>query len=242
MTGTSSIAQWSGLAFGVTFLMGAIVSPIWGKLGDIHGRKLMLIRASLGMAIIMTLMGFVTDVYQLVALRFLMGAVSGFLSTAMTFIAAETPKEHSGWAISTISTGGVSGSLLGPLLGGYLSELMECAMFSCYRSFYSFPFSSFSSYMKKITLLKQKSTNEKVWTMVPAKHLIISLFVTTFIIQLANMSVQPIVTLYVKNLVGPQTAHIETIAGAVMSATGLAVILAAPRLGRLSDHIGPQKR
>lgn len=77
--------------------------------------------------------------------------------------------------------------------------------------------------------------------MVPAKHLIISLFVTTFIIQLANMSVQPIVTLYVKNLVGPHTAHIETIAGAVMSATGLAVILAAPRLGRLSDHIGPQK-
>ncbi len=96
--------------------------------------------------------------------------------------------------------------------------------------------------MKKITLLKQKKyKRKKVWTMVPAKHLIISLFVTTFIIQLANMSVQPIVTLYVKNLVGSQTAHIETIAGAVMSATGLAVILAAPRLGRLSDHIGPQK-
>ena len=87
-----------------------------------------------------------------------------------------------------------------------------------------------------------KNTAEKVWTMVPAKHLIISLFVTTFIIQLANMSVQPIVTLYVKNLVGPHTAHIETIAGAVMSATGLAVILATPRLGRLSDRIGPQKR
>lgn len=107
VTGTSNIAQWSGIAFGVTFLMGAIVSPLWGKLGDTHGRKLMLIRASLGMAIIMTLMGFVTNVYQLVALRFLMGAVSGFLSTAMTFIAAETPKEHSGWAISTISTGGL---------------------------------------------------------------------------------------------------------------------------------------
>ena len=76
---------------------------------------------------------------------------------------------------------------------------------------------------------------------IPAKHLIISLFVTTFIIQLANMSVQPIVTLYVKNLVYPHTAHIETIAGAVMSATGLAVIL-APRLGRLSDHIDSQKR
>ena len=243
MTGTSSIAQWSGLAFGVTFLMGAIVSPIWGKLGDIHGRKLMLIRASLGMAIIMTLMGFVTDVYQLVALRFLMGAVSGFLSTAMTFIAAETPQEHSGWAISTISTGGVSGSLLGPLLGGYLSELIGMRhVFLVTGAFYSFPFSSFFFLHEENHSAQAKSTNEKVWTMVPAKHLIISLFVTTFIIQLANMSVQPIVTLYVKNLVGPQTAHIETIAGAVMSATGLAVILAAPRLGRLSDHIGPQKR
>ena len=107
-------------------------------------------------------------------------------------------------------------------------------MFSCYRSFYSFPFSSFFFLHEENHSAQAKSTNEKVWTMVPAKHLIISLFVTTFIIQLANMSVQPIVTLYVKNLVGPQTAHIETIAGAVMSATGLAVILAAPRLGRLS--------
>lgn len=78
--------------------------------------------------------------------------------------------------------------------------------------------------------------------MVPAKHLIISLFVTTFIIQLANMSVQPIVTLYVKNLVGPHTAHIETIAGAVMSATGLAVILAKTKTRKIIDHIGPQKR
>ena len=205
--------------------MGAIVSPIWGKLGDIHGRKLMLIRASLGMAIIMTLMGFVTDVYQLVALRFLMGAVSGFLSTAMTFIA----------------TGGVSGSLLGPLLGGYLSELIGMRhVFLVTGAFYSFPFSSFFFLHEENHSAQAKNTAEKVWTMVPAKHLIISLFVTTFIIQLANMSVQPIVTLYVKNLVGPHTAHIETIAGAVMSATGLAVILAAPRLGRLSDHIGPQ--
>ena len=78
--------------------------------------------------------------------------------------------------------------------------------------------------------------------MVPAKHLIISLFVTTFIIQLANMSIQPIITLYVKNLEGPGTAHIEMIAGAVMSATGLAIIMAAPKLGRLSDQIHPQKR
>ncbi|MGI2750192.1 multidrug efflux MFS transporter [Bacillus cytotoxicus] len=244
VTGTSNIAQWSGIAFGVTFLMGAIVSPIWGKLGDTHGRKLMLIRASLGMAIIMTLMGFVTNVYQLVALRFLMGAVSGFLSTAMTFIAAETPKEHSGWAISTISTGGVSGSLLGPMLGGYLSELIGMRhVFFITGAFLFLSFLIVFFFLKEEnrSVQPKKSQPKKAWTMVPAKHFIMSLFVATFIIQLANMSIQPIITLYVKHLAGAHTAHIETIAGAVMSATGLAVILAAPRLGRLSDHIGPQK-
>ena len=94
VTGTSSIAQWSGLAFGVTFLMGAIVSPIWGKLGDIHGRKLMLIRASLGMAIIINFDGVCNRCVSISRTSIFNGiGIFGFLSTAMTFIAAETPKD-----------------------------------------------------------------------------------------------------------------------------------------------------
>lgn len=50
--------------------MAAIVSPLWGSLADKYGRKLMLLRASLGMAIVMTSIGFVQNVYQLVGLRF----------------------------------------------------------------------------------------------------------------------------------------------------------------------------
>ena len=57
-----------------------------------------------------------------------MGSSIWFPFNSDDIYCGETPKEHSGWAISTISTGGVSGSLLGPLLGGYLSELMECVM------------------------------------------------------------------------------------------------------------------
>ncbi len=75
----AAIVQWSGIAYGATFLAAAIVAPFWGKLGDLYGRKLMLIRASLGMAIAMSLMGMVTDIWQLVALRLFVGVAGGLL-------------------------------------------------------------------------------------------------------------------------------------------------------------------
>jgi MFS family permease len=48
---------WSAVAFGAAFRAAATVSPIWGWLADLYGRKPMLIRASLGMAIAMSMMG-----------------------------------------------------------------------------------------------------------------------------------------------------------------------------------------
>jgi hypothetical protein len=47
----AGIAQWSGAAFGATYFTAALVAPLWGRLADRYGRKLMLIRASLGMAV-----------------------------------------------------------------------------------------------------------------------------------------------------------------------------------------------
>jgi MFS transporter, DHA1 family, multidrug resistance protein len=105
----SDIEKWSGLIFGSTFLISAIVSPIWGKLADKKGRKLMLLRASLGMAIVVFMMAFVQNVYELLALRMLLGAVSGYISASVTLVATQTPKKNSGWALGTLSTGSVSG-------------------------------------------------------------------------------------------------------------------------------------
>ena len=51
VTSHEALSMWSGLTFSVTFRVSAIVSPMWGSLADRKGRKLMLLRASLGMAI-----------------------------------------------------------------------------------------------------------------------------------------------------------------------------------------------
>ncbi|MCL6454893.1 MAG: multidrug efflux MFS transporter [Alicyclobacillus sp.] len=240
---TAAVESWSGIAFGATFLLSAIVSPVWGRLADKKGRKLMLLRASLGMAVIITAMGFVQNVYELVGLRLLMGAVSGYISAAITMVATQTPKEHAGWALGTLSTGSVGGTLLGPLIGGWLAEAVGIRnVFFVTGALMLAAFLASLLYVKERFQPTQQASSSfrEVWKLVPNPGMVISMFVTTFVLQLANMSIQPIVTVYVQQLSG-NSQHVALIAGVVVAAGGLANVLAAPRLGKLSDKIGAQK-
>jgi MFS family permease len=57
------------------------------------------------------------------------------------------------------------------------------------------------------------------------------------LLMLANMSIEPIITVYVAQIV-PDPAHVTIVAGIVMSAAALGSILSASRLGKLADRIG----
>ncbi len=59
-----------------------------GSLADRKGRKLMLLRASLGMAIAILLQAFATNVWQLFILRAIMGLTSGYIPNAMALVAS----------------------------------------------------------------------------------------------------------------------------------------------------------
>src|SRR6266700_1329206 len=123
--GVSNVAlidQFSGFAFGVTYIISAIFSPIWGQAADKYGRKPMLLRASLGMAIVVCSMGLAQNVYELVGLRLLQGAITGYSTACTTLIATQTDREHAGWALGTLSTANIAGGLLGPIIGGFIEE------------------------------------------------------------------------------------------------------------------------
>ncbi|WP_163312629.1 MFS transporter, partial [Klebsiella aerogenes] len=85
----------------------AIAAPFWGALADRRGRKLMLLRSALGMAIVMVLMGMAQTVWQFLALRAVLGLLGGFIPNANALIATQVPRNRSGWALGTLSTGGV---------------------------------------------------------------------------------------------------------------------------------------
>jgi MFS transporter, DHA1 family, multidrug resistance protein len=93
---TALIEQFSGIAFGVTYIISAIFSPIWGQAADKFGRKPMILRASLGMAITIFSMGFAQNVYELIGLRLLQGVVTGYSTACITLIATQTDNAHAG--------------------------------------------------------------------------------------------------------------------------------------------------
>ncbi|MDX6567022.1 MAG: hypothetical protein QOE10_2684, partial [Gaiellales bacterium] len=122
--GHAAIERWSGIAYAATFLTAALTAPLWGRLGDRYGRKPMLLRASLGMAIAMSLIGLAQNVEQLVLLRLLTGVLGGYSSGSMILVAAQTPRERSAWALGVLSTGVLAGTVVGPLVGGVAPELV----------------------------------------------------------------------------------------------------------------------
>ena len=122
------IARWSGIIFGCNFISLAVFSPIWGRLADKYGRRPMILRACLCLSLIMFGMGLAQNVYHLVGLRLLQGMLSGFQAAITPLIAIQTPQKKSGWALSILFAAQVTGGLLGPLIGGILSEMIGYRM------------------------------------------------------------------------------------------------------------------
>ncbi|MDB5055259.1 MAG: arabinose efflux permease family protein [Bacilli bacterium] len=237
------IVQFSGIAFGITYIISAIFSPIWGYAADKFGRKPMLLRASLGMAVVIGCMGFASNVYVLIGLRLLQGVITGYSTACTTLIATQTDKEHAGYALGTLSTAGIAGSLLGPTIGGFIAENFGLQnVFFITGAMLLIAFITTALFVKESFTREDKKTLsiKELWHLVPEKSLTITLFVTFFVLTVALYSVEPIMTVYVTQL-SSNTRHVALFAGMIFSASGLANIIAAPRLGKLSDKIGAQK-
>lgn len=237
-----ALSMWSGLTFSITFLVSAIVSPMWGSLADRKGRKLMLLRASLGMAIAILLQAYATNVWQLFLLRGLMGLTSGYIPNAMALVASQVPRERSGWAISTLSTAQISGVIGGPLMGGFLADHVGLR-----AVFFITAMLLMVSFLVTFFLIKEgvrptvskadRLSGKAVFATLPYPGLMISLFVTTLVIQLCNGSIGPILALFIKSM-APDSNNIAFLSGMIAAVPGVSALISAPRLGKLGDRIG----
>lgn len=234
----NDIALYSGLAFGVTPLFMAIFSPLWAVLGQKYGYKKMLLRASLGMSLLTLCLHFTSSALEVVIIRALTGVVSGFTSTAVIFIAMISPKEKVAYALGTLSTASISGSLVGPLFGGFVAEFLSIeAVFElvAFLLFCSFLTIAFFIPAQKIQKQAQKKKNLHKEN----KTLVFVLFISTFIIQCGTFGAMPILSIFVEQI--HKGTHLALWAGIVVAASGISNLFFAPMLGKIADSIGPSK-
>lgn len=240
------IAIWAGFIFSSNFITAFLFQPLWGKLSDKYGRKLMLLRSGFGMAIVMCLMGFAAAPIHLLLLRLLNGVISGFNPASVALVSATTPKNKLGFAMGTLQSGGIAGTILGPLIGGILADAIG------YRFiFYITGASIFVATMLVMFVVKERfdrkqaSAKPQMSVLAGLKQIVVvpqiaALFMITLLIQFANMSPMSLIPLYIQEL-NPELTNLAFFAGLVSSATGLSNMLASPVLGKIGDVIGAEK-
>lgn len=240
-----AMSLWSGLATGATYIIVCLAAPFWGRVADKKGRKITLIRSSFGMALCNVLIAFQTTPEGVVLIRLIQGLVSGFYSASITLIASETPIERTGWALGLLASANLAGSLIGPLLGGYIADTVgirnDFIIVGALMGLAGVLATIFihENYVPKPN--PEKLSIRKLKEQIPEFNSIVALCVASFIYAICIMSLQPVISVYIKGIVPSDTENLAFIAGAVFSAMGIAQLMSSSPLGKLVDKIGPRK-
>lgn len=161
MVPADAVNSWSGFFISAASVSMMIMSPIWGSLGDKYGRKMMLVRANLGGAFALYLMGVVGNIEALIILRVLQGAFTGTVPAAQTLVATNTPDKHQGFAIGVLMAAVNAGAMAGVYFGGI------CAKY--YGVSFSFKISGFL--LAASTVLVLLMVRESFTRPLPSPHL-----------------------------------------------------------------------
>ncbi|MDU4961347.1 MAG: MFS transporter [Sporomusaceae bacterium] len=238
------IKLWSGAVFAVTFLVSAVMSPLWGRLADKAGKRRMLIRAGLSLSFVYFLGSLVRSPLELFFMRMLQGFATGFVPAALSIVASTAPEDKLGFSLGIMQTATLTGTILGPLFGGGLAHLFGIR-------------ASFS--VASVCILAGTAA---VWLLVPeperrpastqtgsivsdlqaafADPLMKNVLGLVVITQIGIMMLQPLLALHVADLQGGGEGVVLT-SGVIFSASGIAGAIAAPLWGRMGQRAGFRK-
>ena len=237
-----AVLLWTGALGSVVSIAFAIAAPLWGIVADRYGRRKMVLRAMVGGALVLSAMGMVTSVQQLLYLRLLQGIMTGTIGASIAMVSAMTPRRHLGYALGLMQTAVLTGSATGPWLGGMMADAMG----------YRWPFvvsGGMCLVAAGVVLLftreyfvpppLEQARQESTLQLVRAAPGFTTMLGIFFLVGLAGTIVVPIFPLFVERLNGQ--AHLNTITGTIIGIAGVTEGIAAVTIGRLSDRMGQKK-
>lgn len=238
----ASVNIWSGIVFSSTFFVSAIMAPIWGKMADHRGKRLMAIRASFLLSISYLLGGIVTSPLQLTFMRMFQGFSSGLWPMELAIMTIYAPPKKLGICLGIMQGALTAGGIIGPLFGGVLAEFFGMRM-----SFFLAAAALFLNFVVLVFFIKEPPTDNapavkpvaaeekgvSLWKIPIIRHMLIC----SALVQVVILLVQPIMTTYISHLAG-QMDNLIFISGLVFSLGGLASAITAPLWGRFGQHHG----
>lgn len=234
----SEVDMWSGAVFAVTFFGSGLLGPVWGVLADRKSRKLMALRASIGLTISYALCGIVQTPMQLFAARFFQGLCAGLYPALLALLAASIPARKTGLSMGLMQGGMTVGAVVGPFVGGVLADY-----FGMRESFFVA-----SVALGLISLLigfciKEKPRTVKVtsrnwfdWSVL-RQPAIFKMLIACAVIHASLFSAQPILPLYIAQLQGSMD-NIMMLSGTIFSVCAISIMIASPILGAAGQRFG----
>jgi MFS family permease len=238
VTDVADIALWTGLTLGATPAVTAVSAPLWGRVGDRYGSKILVIRSLGAFVVTKAAMAFVTAPWQLFALRALLGVFAGYGALTVSMAAESVPRERMAEAIGTVQVAQRLGPALGPVVGGVLAPLVGLrASFLVAAVFYLTAVVTIAvAYREPRTRQARAATRGlgEVFRELSGTPGFWMVFIVILGLQLVDRSFGPILPLYVERLVPP--AQVPLVAGVLFSLAAVFAALghrvAAPLLAR----------
>lgn len=238
-------AAWSGVLMGVSAFFASISAPIWGNIGDRVGRKPMVERVLFVNTILIVLLGLASNVWHVLILRSLQGALGGFSPAAIALVTSITPAAEVGFALGFYQFAMTVGLALGPLLGGYLADTVSFRTAFFVMAGLSLVaallvrFSVFEKFTRPQGNKKGESFITSLKQLLSSRSLLI-LFSVNLLVQFSLIIVAPIVPLFIHSL-DPASTRVTTMTGLILASGGVSSAISAVYLGRISDRVGPKR-
>lgn len=234
----SEVDMWSGAVFAVTFFVSGLLGPVWGVLADRKSRKLMALRASIGLTISYALCGIVQTPLQLFAARFFQGLCAGLYPALLALLAASIPARKTGLSMGLMQGGMTVGAVVGPFVGGVLADY-----FGMRESFFvaSVALGLISLLIgfcikEKPRTIKVTSRNWFDWSVL-RQPAIFKMLIACAVIHASLFSAQPILPLYIAQLQGGMD-NIMMLSGTIFSVCAISIMIASPILGAAGQKLG----
>lgn len=232
-------AMWSGVLIAAAAFSAALSNPFWGAMADRKGRKPMVEKTLLLFGIIMVAMAYVTNVYQLLALRIVQGLCGGFSAAATALAVSMSPVGKISATVGIFQTALIVGGAVGPMIGGLIADCfgyrVPFVVFGalCFVTFVIIHFTVAENFtpVAKSEKGSLRETIRYVWSLGDLRLMLVVQFLAQFAIQ----SIGPILPLYIMSLM-PDSTNLASISGLIIAVAGVTSAVSSASMGLLSSR------